>query len=64
VLSLSSKGLVPGWLVAAMADNKLGPVISSPPVRVAEEATRRALKTVRRLRDFNRHYKKMTAMAS
>jgi anaerobic magnesium-protoporphyrin IX monomethyl ester cyclase len=64
VLSLSSKGLVPGWLVDAMADNKLDPVISSPPVRAAEEVTRRALKTVRRLRDFNRHYKKMTAMAS
>lgn len=63
VLSLASKGLVPGWLVDALADDRLDPVISSPPVRAIEAVTRRALRTVRELRDFNRHYKKMSAMS-
>ena len=63
VLSLASKGAVPGWLIDALADERLDPIVRSAPVKVAERATQRVLKGVRRIRDFNRHYKKMNALA-
>ncbi len=63
VLSLASKGRVPGWLVDTLADDRLDSLVGSPPARAIEAVTRRALRTVRELRDFNRHYRKMSAMA-
>ena len=63
VLSLASKGLVPGWVIEALADERLDPVVRSAPVKAMEAATQRVLRTVRRVRDFNRHYRKMNAMS-
>jgi anaerobic magnesium-protoporphyrin IX monomethyl ester cyclase len=63
VLSLSSKGLVPGWVIEALADERLDPLLTSAPVQAVEKVTQRILRGVRRMRDFDRHYRKMSAMS-
>ena len=61
VLGLASKGRIPGWVITALADERLAPVINSPLARPFGNALRRSLKATRKLRDAANYSRRMSS---
>jgi radical SAM superfamily enzyme YgiQ (UPF0313 family) len=62
VLFLAAKGRTPGWLVKALSDERLDPLVNSPVTRPLGEASRRVLHTVRQVRDLARSHRRRDAL--
>jgi radical SAM superfamily enzyme YgiQ (UPF0313 family) len=59
LLSLASKGVVPGPILRALADDRLDTLVGSRSMRAAEALARRTLRGVRLMRDQARYQRKM-----